>query len=139
MSEPSIVKRWRVLKTDTGHTLQTYGPKTLPKLCPDCHSPLDTYGQCESCTDVEPIPNILWQSWAHSGILEGYTVRVTDPYHVNGGIVAYAIGCNDLKGAARNYASTTTDRSPRKGVVTLLVGRKGKTLIECDRLEFGIP
>lgn len=83
---------------------------------------------------------MIWQHWATSDIMNGFTIRIQDPDHIGGPITTYAIGEKDLLAAARDYANTTTDRVKRRCIATLLLWQKGRTSItECQHIYFDAP
>lgn len=83
---------------------------------------------------------MIWQHWATSAIMNGFSIRVSDPDHIGGPVTAYAIGEQDLLKAAKDYAATTTDRVQRRCIATLLLWQKGKyTVTECQHIYFDAP
>ncbi len=83
---------------------------------------------------------MIWLQRATSDIMQGFSVRVSDPDHLGGPIMAYAIGEENLLEAARDYANTTTDRVERQCIATLLLWQAGRASItEVQHIYFRVP
>lgn len=80
----------------------------------------------------------IWQRDPSDVIMQGFSVRISDPDYINGSITLYAVGAENLLQIANEYRDTTTDHGSRQCLATLVLWRTNR-LVECQHYYFNIP
>jgi len=81
---------------------------------------------------------MIWTAYPSSDVMNGFSVRISDPAYISGPVTLYAVGKEDLLQVAGEYKKTTTSHVSRQCIATLLLWRKYR-LVECQHLYFDIP
>ena len=81
---------------------------------------------------------LTWTAYPSSAIMNGFSVRISDPAYISGPVTLYAVGEENLLQVAGEYKKTTTNHVSRQCIAALLLWRHDH-LVECQHLYFDIP